>query len=116
MLFADDPEAVYENQTAGHRMLADVLAQGARAELVPLMWTLAETGKLTGRIRQEGDDTAEQVREALEGWVHLLGLGPAHRGLSPYGTMLTVSGTRRVGPRRIALEVRADLLPEDAEK
>lgn len=66
MLFADDPEAVYENQTAGHRLLADVLAEGRRAKLVPLMWTLAETGKLTGHTRQEDDDTAEQVREALE--------------------------------------------------
>lgn len=116
MLFADDPEAVYENQIAGHRLLADVLAEGRQAEQVPLMWALAETGKLTGHTRQEGEDTAEQVREALEGWVHLLDLGPIHRGLSPYGTMLTASGTRRAGTQKIALEVRADLLPEDAEE
>lgn len=116
MIFADDPEAAYEDQAAGHRLLADVLGEGARAELVPLLWTLAETGKLTGRIHQDGDDTAEQVRQALEGWVRLLGLGPVHQSLSPYGTMLTASGTRRVGRRRIALEVRADLLSEDAEE
>jgi len=110
VIYADDPEA------AGHRLLADVLAEGARAELVPLMWTLAETGKLTGHTHQDGDDTPEQVREALQGSVRLLGLGPLHQSRGPHGPMLTASSTRRVGRKRVGLEVRADLLDDAAEE
>ncbi|MGA5599002.1 hypothetical protein ACPCSE_32700 [Streptomyces cellulosae] len=62
----------YRWQSNGHKQLAAFLSHGAKADLPPLMWTLASSGALTG----EADGlsyTPEGQRTAVEQWAAHVG-------------------------------------------
>ncbi|MFH8410417.1 hypothetical protein ACH4FX_37425 [Streptomyces sp. NPDC018019] len=60
-------------QRNGHQQLAAFLAHGAKADLPPLMWTLASNGALTG----EADGlsyTPQGQRDAVRRWAAHVGV------------------------------------------
>ncbi|WP_431777008.1 hypothetical protein, partial [Streptomyces cucumeris] len=62
----------YRWQAAAHRVLGQLLAEAEQGGLPPLMWTLADTGALTGEVHGLGRTTDEQ-RAAVTAWARHLG-------------------------------------------
>lgn len=63
--------ALYRWQQRANRVLGVMLKHGQRAGLPPLMWTLAETGALTGEAVGLGSSPAAQ-RAAVTVWAAYL--------------------------------------------
>lgn len=62
---------LYRWQRRAYGVLGVMLEHGQRAELAPLVWTLARTGALTGEAVGLGSSPAEQ-RAAVTAWADYL--------------------------------------------
>lgn len=62
-----------EWQDRAHKQLGAFLARSARADLPPLLWTLATNGNLVGTA-DSLSYTPDEQREAVRRWVHHLGV------------------------------------------
>jgi hypothetical protein len=88
------------SQIAVARLLPDLLAAGARADLDAPVWVIGFDG-VTAKV----DD-----KEAFDGWTKVIGATATEPRVYPSGTHLTSS--RRYPKERIIVVVRATIPPE----
>jgi hypothetical protein len=65
---------LYRWQQRAQQHLADLLADGAKHELPPLLWTLATNGNLVGEADSLSYTSAAERREAVKRWADHLGV------------------------------------------
>jgi len=99
-------------QIQSHAALATVLSRAFTAQLVPLVWTLGQTGQLTGRVPTL-DRTAAQIREIYTAWVDFLMLPNQREHTGGDGTHLTAIGNipDRSGGLVRAIGITAHIYP-----
>jgi hypothetical protein len=101
-------EYAYRWQMAASRILGELISEGQKLKLPPLMWTLATTGALTGEAVSLAS-TAPEQRAAVTAWARHLGAKVTEVDRSDGRVSLNAHFERDGEPRGA---IRAELFPD----